>query len=80
MKNILDNIQAGYRLYDIHYQFIGKTGEFKMLNTDGSIKWKQLIVDTGHIWVHGNIIKSYKRGFIIDNLVIKKTKNLMKKS
>jgi hypothetical protein len=72
MKNILDNIQAGYNLYDNLYQFIGKTGEFKILNTDGSIKWKQLIVDDRHIWVYGNITKSYNRGFVIDNLVIKK--------
>jgi len=71
MKNILDNIQSGYSLYNKNYQFIGKTGEFKMMNADRTLRWLQLTNDSKNQWIYGNITRSYKRGFILENLVIK---------
>jgi len=66
MKNILDDIKSGFRLYNPQYEFIGKTGEFKILNIDGSLKWIQLLDNSKYNWVYGNLTRSYKRGFIIE--------------
>ena len=69
MKNILNNSKAGLRLYNSQYQLIGHTGEFRVLNEDGSVKWIQLLNNPKYKWIYGELTKSYKRGFIIDNLI-----------
>jgi hypothetical protein len=72
MKNILDDIKIGFTLYNTQYEFIGKTGGYKILNIDGSVKWIQLLDNSKYNWIYGNLTKSYKRGFVIEDLQMMK--------
>ena len=65
MINPIDKIKSGYSLYNSNYEYLGKSGEYFILNSDDTVKWIQLLDNSKYLWINGKLSRSYNRGFII---------------
>ena len=70
----LSNIETKTKLYNSKFEYLGDTGRFRMLDENQNTEWINIHNENKSEWIKGDITKSYKRGYVIENIIYKKTK------
>jgi hypothetical protein len=72
----LADIETKTKLYNSKLEYIGDIGRFRMLDTNNNIEWVNIhnTSKDNSQWINGNITNSYKRGYVIENIIYKTSK------
>tara|TARA_B100000925_G_scaffold269736_1_gene231746 strand:- start:39 stop:284 length:246 start_codon:yes stop_codon:yes gene_type:complete len=70
MNDSLNNITEGFCLYNTNFEYLGISGRFQKLDENGNTQWIQLKDNEKYCWLSGKLTKSYKRGFIIEDMIL----------
>ena len=72
----LSNIETNTKLYNSKFEYLGDIGRFRMLDENQNTEWINIHNKNSNKsqWIKGDITHSYKRGYVIKNIIYKKIK------
>jgi len=69
----LADIDPKTKLYNSKLEYIGDIGRFRMLDNNQNMEWVNIKNELNNksFWINGDVTNSYKRGYVIENIIYK---------